>query len=73
MSALDLLRTALARRGDKSSVSPVAAETCGIIDHFNDLHWHDRNRYAEEIKAMKDELRRLKEKVSRLERKGQDE
>lgn len=23
-----------------------------VIDHFNDLHWHDRNRYHERIRRL---------------------
>jgi hypothetical protein len=37
-----------------------------VLDHFNELHWHDRNRYSEEIKQ-------LKERVATLEAKGHEE
>ena len=37
-----------------------------VIDHWNSLHFHDRNRYGEEIK-------KLKEWIARMETKGQDE
>jgi hypothetical protein len=37
-----------------------------VIDHFNDLHWHDRNRQGEEIKQ-------LKARVAILEGKGEGE
>jgi hypothetical protein len=30
-----------------------------IIDHFNELHWHDRNRYGEEIRTLKDRIAAL--------------
>lgn len=23
-----------------------------VIDHFNELHWHDRNRYDERLKKL---------------------
>lgn len=34
-----------------------------VIDHFNSQHWHDRNRYGEEIKQLKAEIERLREQV----------
>jgi len=37
-----------------------------VMDHQNELHYHDRNRYGEEIKQ-------LKERVATLEAKGHDE
>lgn len=27
-----------------------------VIDHFNELHWHDRNRYDERIKQLEARL-----------------
>lgn len=27
-----------------------------VLDHFNDLHWHDRNRYDERIKKLESRL-----------------
>lgn len=31
-----------------------------VLDHFNGLHWHDRDRYDERIKALEAENARLK-------------
>lgn len=30
-----------------------------VIDHFNDLHWHDRDRYDERIKALESRVAAL--------------
>ena len=31
-----------------------------VLDHFNDLHWQDRNRYHERIKVLEADNARLK-------------
>lgn len=30
-----------------------------VLDHFNELHWHDRDRVTEENKRLKERLDRL--------------
>ena len=65
-SSLELLKVALKRRGLTGPINPVAEEMCKIIDHFNEQHWHDRDRYDERIKKLEGEIARLKSK-------GQDE
>ena len=30
-----------------------------VIDHFNSLHWHDRNGYHQRIKKMEEKLAEL--------------
>lgn len=30
-----------------------------MIDHFNEQHWHDRNRYVDEIKNLKSRIEQL--------------
>jgi hypothetical protein len=58
-SSLELLKNALVRRAASAVVSPQAEEICRIIDHFNSQHWHDRNRYDEQIKALEAKLAKL--------------
>lgn len=41
--------------------------TFAVIDHWNRLHWEDRNRYGALMKALKDENAELKERVAALE------
>jgi hypothetical protein len=31
-----------------------------VLDHFNDQHWHDRNRYHERIKTLEERVAELK-------------
>ncbi len=40
---------------------------CAVVDHFNLLHWQDRNRYGEEIKALKAQNDDLADRLSTLE------
>lgn len=35
-----------------------------VIDHFNEQHWHDRNRYGEEIKALKQRVNELEQHIN---------
>ena len=64
---LKLLQGAIRKRGGNvASISPAAEELCRVIDHWNSLHWHDRNRLTEENK-------RLKERLGAIESKGRDE
>jgi hypothetical protein len=44
-----------------------------VLDHFNEQHWYDRNRYGEEIKRLSEEFMQLKARLSALETKGQTE
>jgi hypothetical protein len=30
-----------------------------VIDHFNDQHWHDRDRYHERIKQLESQVAKL--------------
>ena len=62
-SSLELLKVALKRRGMTGPINPVAEEMCKIIDHYNDQHWHDRNRYGTEIDS-------LKTRIAQMEGKG---
>jgi hypothetical protein len=62
-SSLELLKVALKQRGFTGPLNAVAEEMCKIIDHFNQQHWSDRNRYGEEIKQLKAKIAKL-EKTS---------
>ena len=62
-SSLELLKVALKQRGMTGPINPVAEEMCKIIDHYNEQHWHDRNRYAEENNQLKARIAKL-EKAS---------
>lgn len=33
-----------------------------VIDHYNEQHWHDRNRYGEEIRKLKARIDELEQK-----------
>jgi hypothetical protein len=37
-----------------------------VLDHFNDQHWQDRNRYHERITALETDNSDLKDKFARL-------
>lgn len=39
-----------------------------VLDHFNDQHWSDRNRYGEEIKYLKAEVDALRERIAKIEK-----
>lgn len=57
---LTLLQVAIRKRGGNiAAISGAAVELCGIIDHWNTLHWHDRNRLTEENKQLKARVERL--------------
>ena len=34
-----------------------------MVDHFNSQHWHDRDRYGQEIKQLKEQIERLREQI----------
>jgi hypothetical protein len=57
---LTLLQTAVRKRGGQiSSITPVAEDLCRILDHWNSLHWEDRNRLTNETNKLKAQLARL--------------
>ncbi|MCE9565824.1 MAG: hypothetical protein K8U57_27685 [Planctomycetes bacterium] len=62
---LKLLQQAVRKRGGHlSAISPSAEDLCGIIDHWNRLHWEDRNRLTEENKQLRTRVERLERKAS---------
>jgi hypothetical protein len=64
---LTLLQAAVRKRGGQlSAIAPVAEDLCRIIDHWNGLHWADRNRLTEEN-------RKLKAQLAKLDKTGQPE
>jgi hypothetical protein len=68
-STLTLLQHRLRQRGaNLSAISTAAAVLCEIIDEHNSLHWHDRNRYGEEIRKLAEENKKLRERVAKLEK-----
>lgn len=72
-AALLMLKEKVRKASIPGSINATAEFICGIIDHFNTLHWHDRNRYGEEIKELRKEVAELKGRISKLENKGIDE
>ena len=58
-SCLELLKNALLRRGASTQISPQAEELSKMLDHFNQLHWHDRDLYHERIKKLEATIARL--------------
>ena len=62
---LTLLRESLRKRGANTAViSSAAEELCKISDHWNALHWDDRNRLTEENKALKERIAALEGKTA---------
>lgn len=41
------------------TIPQTAIAICDLIDHFNQLHWHDRDRQAEEIRSLKARIHKL--------------
>ena len=73
-NTLLLLQDRLRKRGGHSGpISPQAAVICELIDHWNTLHWNDRNMHGEQVKKLAEEIRLLKARVATLETKGQTE
>lgn len=59
---LTLLQSAVRKRGGQlSAIAPVAEDLCRIIDHWNHLHWQDRNRLTEENKLLKARIEKLEQ------------
>jgi hypothetical protein len=67
--ALILLRHRLKKANVTSMVSQLAIAMCEIIDHFNDLHWHDRGRLGEMIAKQEMEIAALKKRLFDVEHK----
>lgn len=66
---LKLLQHAVRKRGSNiSSISPSAEDLCRIIDHWNTLHWEDRNRLTAEVKRLTDENKQIRARQARLEK-----
>ncbi len=38
-----------------------------VMDHSNEQHWHDRNRYGDEVKRLTQENKALAERIEKLE------
>ena len=63
-STLLLLQDRLRTRGGHSGpISPQAAVICELIDHWNTLHWNDRNMHGEQVKKLTEELKQLKARL----------
>ena len=57
---LKLLQHRTRQRGASlASISPVAADLADIMDHYNRLHWEDRNRYDQEIRQLKARIAKM--------------
>jgi hypothetical protein len=57
---LKLLEAHLRKRGiSLTAISTAAAVLCGIIDHWNRLHWDDRNRLTAEVKQLRDRIAKI--------------
>jgi hypothetical protein len=66
---LKLLRHQIKERGSNlAAISPAAEELCKVVDHWNALHWADRNRLTDEVKRLAEENKRLKERIDKLEK-----
>lgn len=64
-TTLNLLQHALKKKGLPSAMAqPALVELCGIIDMFNQQHWHDRDRYGEEIRKLRAEVTDLRRKLT---------
>lgn len=60
---LTLLRETLRKRGaNTAAISTAAEELCKLVDHWNTLHWDDRNRLTEENKKLRERIERLESK-----------
>lgn len=70
-STLTLLQARLRKNGGSGGpISPQAIIICELIDHWNTLHWNDRNRYGTEITKLAEENRQLRARLHALETKG---